>query len=605
MNRLVLFFASALAICACSPAEPSKPAHTPLSIDPASVEIVVGNTAEVTIIKDANAAKVSTKSENPEIASVLLGRKGCIITANKVGETNIVTREFDKDGAAIDSAFCKVSVIKAPRVPLSVSPESVEIYVGTTQMLSDVVTVTSDPEAVRIESGIEGSSVATISEGVLSGIAEGTTRIYVREYDAGSNKVGEVFCELKVKGYPKNALTEYWKSGYQGPKGLQQGTRNGTPLFMLAGLPVYVSGVNCYDLFNGDLTGSGHSNAWHTQVVARLAENQVPIVRFNCGIFGAGEFNSYYNSGLKDQYLSCLEDLARQCDENHILLIPSFFWNYEAIPQALDDAPTLQSGARSYTAWGNPQSKTYKMMLQYTEDVVSVLKSHKCIAAWEFGNELNLQADLYKANQAMGEIYTANVVTAYKGFADLVHSLDPEGRVICSGNSIMRNYQYNRWKTGSGSTDSYNQYVTVSAEYTPGLMNGMSEHIYDGETRKFSDYGTVSDRNKQLEYALKCAKENNKVYYVGEFSGPAGTAMNNGGGIKAVKSHFDSYEKMGIQISLVWNYAMTCNVEWSFNETQIVQTVNSQRVKTNSKDGASTLQMVRDLNEQFRRKVVE
>ena len=395
-----------------------------------------------------------------------------------------------------------------------------------------------------------------------------------------------------------DALADYWESGYSGPVGLQAGNVSGVPTILLAGLPLYVTGINCYDLFNGDLSPSGHSNAWHRQVVERLDANEVPIVRFNCGVFSAEEFGAYYDSALKAQYLDCLEDLAAQCDEKHILLIPSFFWNYAAIPEYFEEAPLLESGVRNYSVWGNPDSKTYQMMLDYTKEVVNVLKGHKCIAAWEFGNELNLAADLYKKDTSCNEIYAEDVFTAYKGFASKVKSLDSSGRIICTGNSIMRNNQYNRWKSGTTTKDTFAQYVDVAAAFTPGDMLGMSEHIYDGETRAFKDYGTVS-RDTQLDLALRCARQSGKVYYVGEFTGPAGTAASTGGP-DAVKSHLDSYLKNKIQISLVWNYAMTCNVEWSFSETQIVRSVGGVREITESDYGAKTFEAMRTLNAEFK-----
>ena len=80
-------------------------------------------------------------------------------------------------------------------------------------------------------------------------------------------------------------------------------------------------------------------------------------------------------------------------------------------------------------------------MIDYTKDIVNTLKDHKCLAAWEFGNEFNLGADIDIAGYA--EFPAAAVETACKGFAETVASLDPQDRLILSGHSVMRNAQWN------------------------------------------------------------------------------------------------------------------------------------------------------------------
>ena len=93
---------------------------------------------------------------------------------------------------------------------------------------------------------------------------------------------------------------------------------------------------------------------------------------------------------------------------------------------------------------------------------------------------------------------------------------------------------------------------------TPDPMKGMSEHIYE-ESRVFSDLGTLN-RTYQIIRAKEAAKSLGKVYYVGEFTGQK-TAN---GDSTIIKKHYASYLSQKVQLSLIWNYALRGEIEWSF-----------------------------------------
>ena len=124
----------------------------------------------------------------------------------------------------------------------------------------------------------------------------------------------------------------------------------------------------------------------------------------------------------------------------------------------------------------------------------------------------------------------------------------------------MRNAQWNLANNGSWADDSFRQYVDITGVMTPDPMLGMSEHVYE-ESRKFSDLGTVN-RTYQLIHAKEAATSLGKAYYVGEFTGPK-TAH---GDSILVKKHYTAYYSQRVQLSLIWNYALRGNIEWSFKE---------------------------------------
>lgn len=344
------------------------------------------------------------------------------------------------------------------------------------------------------------------------------------------------------------ALDVYWSDSYSGKYGIQVGTavtKPNQPSMMLGGTPLYVTGVNCYNLFVQCHETDNMNTKEMQETVDVLAKEKVPIVRFSCGPFYASQMHFYTDQ--KDLFLSNLGTLADLCDQKHILLIPSIFWNTSCVPEYCGEA---------LAAWGDTSSETYKFMVACTTDIVNTLKGHKCVAAWEFGNEFNLAADI--GSQGYADIPAKAIGTAYKGFAETIQSLDNQGRLISSGNSVMRNAQWNLANNGSWNNDSFKQYVEISGIMTPEPMKGMSEHVYE-ESRVFSDLGTLN-RTYQLIRAKEAAASLGKVYYVGEFTGPK-TAH---GDSLMVKKHYTAYLSQKVQVSLIWNYALRGEIEWSF-----------------------------------------
>ena len=340
----------------------------------------------------------------------------------------------------------------------------------------------------------------------------------------------------------------YWSDNYAGKYGIQSGTLAslpGKPRMMLGGVPLYATGVNCYNLFVQCHETDNMQTKEMEETVKVLAEEEVPVVRFSCSPYYPTQMHFYTEQ--KEKFLSNLGRLAELCDQYHILIIPSVFWNTSCLPEYFGE---------ELAAWGDTSSQTYKFMLTYTKDIVNTLKGHKCLAAWEFGNEFNLAADIGSAGYA--QIPASSVGTAYKGFAETVRSLDEQGRVIARGNSVMRNAQWNLANNGSWTNDTFKQYVEISGVMTPDPMDGMSEHIYE-ESRVFSDLGTLN-RTYQIIRAKEAAETLGKVYYIGEFTGPA-TAR---GDSLTVKKHYSAYLSQKVQLSLIWNYALRGEIEWSF-----------------------------------------
>jgi len=342
------------------------------------------------------------------------------------------------------------------------------------------------------------------------------------------------------------ALDKYWSEEYEGPYGIKVGRISAISSdyrMILAGQPLYAAGINCYNLMtqNQDASDEGFENVKKT--VDILAKEKVPIVRFSVIPWSADDINNRYLAN-KAAYLEKLDKLATLCDEKHILLVPSLCWE---ITQMIKS--TGEYTDESIALWGNLKSKTYLLMIEMATDLVNTLKDHKCIAMWEFGNEMNLQANIDIAGYPA--LPADAVQRAARGFAKKCFELDPHGRLVSSGYSVMRNGQYHMYKEKNWGPDTYEQYVEITGLMTPSPMLGMSEHHYLGDNREFSDLGK-QDHAGQLKYAKKCAGDLGKVFYVGEFTGPTCSDAN----LSIAEQYYEDFYDARVQICLIWNFIL-------------------------------------------------
>lgn len=326
----------------------------------------------------------------------------------------------------------------------------------------------------------------------------------------------------------------------------------GQPAFWLGDEKFYETGVNCYDLFLASISRNGGSS-WSfdtslTQDMMRiLKRNEVGVVRFSGCVYYAQDLPAYVEN--RQRYLSTLARIASLAEQYRIGLIPSLIWQYRAIPDYCGEGTA---------AWGRADSRTIAFMKEYVRDVVTTLSRFKSIYAWEFGNELNLEADLPNWQEAFHttdpdyRFTHADLNFAFRTFIDVVQAHDPAGRAIISGHASLRNSQYHQYAFNSWETDSRDDYRTITGILTPDGMQ-CSEHIYEF-TRPFAGMGTVG-----LEERLRIAKETaaslGKTYVVGEF----GATTDDG-----CKTCYEALLRTGIQLSLVWNFSILGNIEHSF-----------------------------------------
>lgn len=162
-----------------------------ISLNKKELKLEIGKTETLTVSftpVNAQNKNVTWKSSDDEIVTVENGK----IKALKPGtaEIKVISEEGQKE------AICKVTVTSAPIESISFSDEEITVYEDS---VTTLVTI-SKPENTAIIDPIWTSSneeVATVKDGVISAIKEGTTQITV------SDKSGKITASINVKVIPK------------------------------------------------------------------------------------------------------------------------------------------------------------------------------------------------------------------------------------------------------------------------------------------------------------------------------------------------------------------------------------------------------------------
>ena len=378
---------------------------------------------------------------------------------------------------------------------------------------------------------------------------------------------------------PEDIYENYWED----PDSFGIQSING--LLKLGGKDYYGIGLNFYNLFNSSIE-SGFSSEKAFSGLEILAQYQIPVLRFNAGVFYYNELRHYFEN--KQLYLSTIKSIVDKAEELRIGLIPSFFWKSNCVPDYYDEP---------IRRWGDSDSDTREFMREYTLELVNLLKDSKAIWGWEFGNEFNLAVDLPNADKhvpalpknssrssrtAEDYLKTVDINSAYKEFAKIVGDLDDKNRFISSGNGNLRPSQYNQYASNATSwqQDTQTEHKEITLMLNPEGYGVICEHLYFLSAKYFGN-----DNLSLSEYVMintDIAKEAKKPYFVGEFGSRVAD-------IQTICQMVETFVNNKVHLALLWNYApVNTNVEHSFNES--------------AEYGRSLLELIEDYNRQLRQR---
>jgi hypothetical protein len=312
--------------------------------------------------------------------------------------------------------------------------------------------------------------------------------------------------------------------------------------FVKDGQPYRGVGANYFDLFRRVMNNPADTTS--LAGLERLAQAGIPFVRF-AGPFSAQEWRLYLDN--KEEYFRRFDLVVRTAEKAGIGLIPSLFWTLtlcETVNEPRDQ-------------WGNPQSKTLALMRQYVSDVAGRYKDSPALWAWEFGNEMNLSADLPNAAQfrpkngtERDDVTSAHLVTMLSEFAKAVRAID-QTRPIISGNSHARASSWNNTASRSWKSDTQAQAREIILRDNPAPLDTLGVHIYGSDAPSGKELGAwVTGRLHYLTWLRGLADEAKRPVFVGEFGV---SAREDGVSVRCVfEAQLQELEQAGIDLAAFW-----------------------------------------------------
>jgi hypothetical protein len=312
-----------------------------------------------------------------------------------------------------------------------------------------------------------------------------------------------------------------------------------TGQLLLRGRPFRGIGVNYYDAFVRSLRDRPNRDV--EPGFRDLAAHGIPFARFSAGGYWPVDWGLYQTN--RTAHWKRLDAVVRAAERAGLGLIPSLFWHH----------PTLSDLAgEPIDRWGQPSSATIAWMRTYTREVVTRYRLSPAIWAWEFGNEINLAADLPNAAQhrpptppGLGtppsrserdELTHTAFRVALSEFAMEVRRHDPH-RLILSGNAFPRPTAWHQKHEHSWGRDSESQWSEMLRDDNPNPMRSVSGRLY-----------TTNDL-ALLPWASRMAREIRKPLVVGELGVPGALTAES---LRRFREWLDALDTHQVPLAALW-----------------------------------------------------
>jgi hypothetical protein len=308
-------------------------------------------------------------------------------------------------------------------------------------------------------------------------------------------------------------------------------------------------GVNYFDAFSSLLANSRNTRT--EDGFAELASVGVPFARFMATGFWPGDLKLY--SEDRDGYFKLMDRVFRAAETNGVGLIPSLFWNYSTVPDLVGEP---------VTKWADPDSRTVAFARKYITDFVTRYKNSPALWAYEFGNEMNLYADLPnaakfrpktnpqkgtpKSRTAGDEITNADLSAAYTVFVRTVREHDTR-TLLSTGAGLPRKYAFNNAKSRSWKVDSEDEFRAMLERHNPDGFGLLSLHVYPHHEHQYFGQASYGDLFGAI---VSAAKKSGQLVFVGEF----GVSRDVPGQRAAFEKLIDALDVSGVNLAALWVY---------------------------------------------------
>ena len=346
-------------------------------------------------------------------------------------------------------------------------------------------------------------------------------------------------------------------------------TRSGSKL-MLNGKEYRAIGVNQPDLFDSYLGvgihlaylyGTPEKAKAHTiKGVMEAEKSGIAFIRFVASGFWPVDQKMYFDNPA--QYWAKMDEVFALCRDHHLKLVPSIFFNGDMW------ADLCNEPKQSIL---DPNSKTFKAMHKYAQEIVSRYKDDPNVLQWEIGNEYFLASDLPIASASTPEEAISSLGLKpkrgpedgmtfemlrkfYIEMTTFIKSIDPN-HMVTSGDAGPRteswelkvSYPNTRWRK-----DTLREYLSNLLGSQPDPLDTISIHYY-GSLTQFDPAYCIAGLTwlEQLRAMVRAIHAANTPVFIGEFGNTKPTLTEDKES-KHPLAALDLVEQEGVSLTCIW-----------------------------------------------------
>jgi len=266
--------------------------------------------------------------------------------------------------------------------------------------------------------------------------------------------------------------------------------------------------VNYYDAFVKVVKYNENS---YIKGFQELKENNISVIRINgSGFYFAKDWKFYINH--KKEYFKLLDEFINNAEKYDIKIIFDFFWRYSAIANL--EKESIQQ------AYGNTESKSFRFMKTYIQEVVNRYKNSKAILMWEIGNEYNLKINLpckrvkkFIKKCKKDDVFTYNTYdNLMENLIAFIKKLDNK-HMVSTGNSIPRIYVYKKKINNENYKKILKEIIMKENKYS----DVISLHLYPWTLKKRVFMKYFKDFSDFISFVKSISLKYKKHLLIGEF----------------------------------------------------------------------------------------
>ncbi|MFR1517505.1 MAG: stalk domain-containing protein [Clostridia bacterium] len=333
------------------------------------------------------------------------------------------------------------------------------------------------------------------------------------------------------------------------------------------GEPYYEISFNKFDLYYQILSeyepNNQYPSAAYTVEAAEAALKQLSELGFGSVrvfMYSGAYPNLMYNVKYQETYFKAMDQLFDLCDKYDIKivvclgLIESFLLKNEYI-----EGQGWITGDETVTELvTNPDCESRQNVYKYLEMFISRYKDRKSVLMWEIRNEGSLEADI---GSAVGSVKYSLLQLAefYGDCADKIRELDDHKHLITSGDSVLRNAQWNLLvDVMNGTNITWKMDTKEERLKALALLNEkldlISVHAYGLGVSDVSQYADADGNPVNCDFHLYMqeAARLGKILYNGETNGSF--AFESETFYRDTEAYLNSIIDAGVQLSHWWTF---------------------------------------------------